>query len=68
MALDLSALQAEIERDETVNGSAIALLSSLAAELEASKNDPAAIQALADKLKSNQDSLAAAVAANTPAA
>ena len=66
--LDLTALQAEIARDEQVNTSAIALLSSLAAELEASKNDPVAIQALVDSLKANQDSLAAAVAQNTPAA
>jgi hypothetical protein len=68
MALDLTALEAEIARDQAVNTSAILLLSSLAAQLEASKNDPAAIQALADSLKANQDALAAAVVANTPAA
>jgi len=68
MALDLSALEAEVARDQTVNASAITLLSSLAAQLEALKNDPAAIQALADSLKASQDALAAAVVANTPAA
>jgi hypothetical protein len=68
MALDLTALEAEIARDQAVNTSAITLLASLAAELEASKNDPVAIQALVDSLKANQDALAAAVAASTPAA
>jgi len=68
MPLDLSALEAEVARDQTVNASAITLLSSLAAQLEALKNDPAAIQALADSLKASQDALAAAVVANTPAA
>ncbi len=66
MALDFSALQAEVTRDESVNSSAITLLGSLAAQIEASKNDPAALQALVDSLKANQDALAAAVAANTP--
>ncbi len=68
MPLDLSALEAEVARDQTVNASAITLLSSLASQLEALKNDPAAIQALADSLKASQDALAAAVVANTPAA
>jgi len=68
MALDLAALQAEIERDQAVNTSAITLLASLAAQLEANINDPAALQVLVDQLKSNQDALAAAVAANTPGA
>lgn len=67
MPLDLSALQAEVERDRTVNESAATLLAGLAAKIEELKGDPVALQALADQLKSNSDSLAAAVAANTPA-
>ena len=66
MALDLTALQAEIERDASVNNSAATLLSRLASELEAAKGDPVAIQALADQLRANSDALATAVAANTP--
>lgn len=65
MPLDLSALEAEVTRDTDVNSSASTLISALAAQFEAVKGDPAAIQALADKLRANNDSLAAAVAANT---
>lgn len=67
MALDLSQLEAEVARDEQVNSSAALLISQLAAEIEASKNDPVALQALVDRLRASQDGLAAAVAANTPA-
>ena len=66
MALDFSALQAEITRDADVNSSAATLLADLAARVEATKGDPAAVQALADSLRANSDTLAAAVAANTP--
>jgi hypothetical protein len=68
MPLDLSELQAQVERDATVNASAITLLSELATRLEAAKGDPVAIQALADALRANQDALAGAVTTNTPAA
>lgn len=67
MALDLSQLEAEVARDEAVNSSAATLIGRLAAEIEASKTDPAALQALADRLRASQDALSAAVAANTPA-
>jgi uncharacterized coiled-coil protein SlyX len=67
MALDLTQLEAEVSRDEAVNSSAATLIGKLAAEIEASKNDPAALQALVDRLRASQDSLAAAVSANTPA-
>jgi hypothetical protein len=68
MALDLTALDAEITRDTDVNSSASTLITQLAAAFEAAKGDPAAVQALVDKLRANNDSLAAAVAANTPGA
>lgn len=73
MAVDLSALQAEVERDRTVDESAKTLLEGLTAKINeliaASGNtvDPAALQALVDSIKSNTDNLAAAVSANTPA-
>lgn len=66
--MDLKALQDEVTRDRDVNQSAVTLITGLAAQLEAAKNDPAAIQALADELRSNSDALAGAVTANTPAA
>lgn len=68
MPLDLSALEAEVTRDETVDSSASTLLKQLFDEVEAHKNDPAAIQALVDRVRASNDALSAAVAANTPAA
>ena len=68
MALDLSALAAEVARDNEVNTSAATLIAGLAAQVEATKGDPAAVQALADALRAQSDALAAAVVANTPAA
>lgn len=67
MPLDITALTAAVERDNTVNQSAITLLDGLAKALEAAKNDPVAIQAIVDQLNAQQDALAAAVVANTPA-
>jgi len=74
MALSLEALEAEVARNTSVDGSAIVLIQGLVAKIEeliaASGNtvDPAALQALVDSLKGSSDGLAAAVAANTPAA
>lgn len=61
------ALRAEVERNTTVDESVKALVTRLADQIAASKDDPAALQALADQLRSSNDSVAAAVAANTPA-
>lgn len=68
MPLDLTALAAEVARDATVDGSASTLILSLADQIAATAGDQAAVNALADTLRANSDSLAAAVAANTPAA
>lgn len=65
---DLTALTAEVARNTTVDQSAITLLQGLAAQIESLKTDPAALQSLADSLRGSSDALAAAVAANTPAA
>jgi len=65
---DLTALTAEVARNTSVDESAIALLTGLAAQIEALKTDPVALQALADTMRGSSDALAAAVAANTPAA
>jgi len=68
MAVDLTALEAEVARNETVDGSASALLKTLFDMVEAAKNDPAAIQAIVDRVRASNDALSAAVAANTPGA
>jgi hypothetical protein len=68
MALDLTALEAEVTRNETVDGSASALLKTLFDAVEAAKNDPVAIQAIVDRVRASNDALAAAVSANTPGA
>ena len=66
--LDLTPLQDAVTQAQTVAQSAIVLIDNLADQVEAAKNDPAAIQAIADTLRANNQALAAAVEANTPAA
>lgn len=68
MATDLSVLQDQITETITIEQSAITLIQGLAAQIESLKEDPAALQALADQLKGSADTLAQAVIANTPAA
>jgi len=67
MAGELEALTAEVERNTTVDQSAITLLNGLAAQITALKNEPAKLQAFADSLKRSSEALADAVVANTPA-
>lgn len=64
---ELDALRAEISRNTSVSQSAVMLLQGVAQKIEASKTDPNAIQQLVDELRTNTDSLAQAVAQNTPA-
>jgi ABC-type transporter Mla subunit MlaD len=68
MSAQLEALQAEVARNASVIDSAMLLIDSLADQIAAVKNDPAALQELADNLKASSDKLAGAVAENTPAA
>lgn len=67
MALDFSALEAEVTRDKDVNDSAALLLKRLFDEVEANKGNPAALQSIVDRVRGNSDGLSAAVTANTPA-
>src|SRR5438876_3869629 len=60
-------LTAEVARDTTVIGAATTLINGFAAQLAKAGTDPAKLKALQDSLKTNTDTLAAAVAANTPA-
>jgi hypothetical protein len=65
---DLTNITTAVANETTVDQSAITLLNSLSAQIASLKNDPVALQALADSLTTNSTALAAAVAANTPAA
>ena len=62
---DLTALEAQVKENTTVEGSAIVLIKGLADQLAAAGTDPAKLAALQSQMKASADALAAAVAANT---
>jgi len=64
----LDDLTAQVAQNTTVIGSALTLIQGLAAQLAAAGTDPVKLAALQASLKQSDDDLAAAVAANTPAA
>lgn len=66
MSAQMDALNASVTRIEGVIPSVVTLLQTLSQELKdaLANNDTAAIQAVADKLNTDADTLAAAVAAN----
>ena len=66
MSAQLDALQAAVTAEDTVIDSAITLLQGLAAEIISLKNDPVALQALADDVTAKTTALSQAVTANTP--
>jgi len=68
MALNLATLTTEISENTSAVGSAVTLIEAIAAELAQNSGNQAAVDALAAQLSDVTDSLAAAVAANTPAA
>lgn len=63
----LEDLRTQVERSNNVMDGAATLLGSLAAKIEELKDDPVALQGLADSLRAETDELATAVTANTPA-
>ena len=67
MSAQLDNLTAQVQRMSTVVQSVLTLVSGLAAQIEAGKDDPAKMQALADELKGDADQLAQDVASNTTA-
>lgn len=67
MADTLAALTAQVQANNDLLGSAVALIQGLAKQIQDNKNNPAALQALVDSLKSKDAELAQAIAANTPA-
>lgn len=68
MSAELDALIAQVERSHQVTVSAVTLISGIADRIAHASDDPAKLTALADDLRASSDALAAAVAANTPAA
>jgi ABC-type transporter Mla subunit MlaD len=65
---NLTALTASVAQNTTVIGSAMTLIQGFSAQLAAAGTDPAALAALQSQLDTSDTALAAAVAANTPAA
>ena len=74
MAIDFSVVKAQMQANTDAVNSAVQLITDIRAKLDAALalGDPSAIQAevqaIADQLKSDDDKLAAAVVAGTPAA
>jgi cell pole-organizing protein PopZ len=59
-------LTVAVQRETSVVSSVTTLISGLAAQIKETSTDPQ-VQALADQINANSDTLANAVAANTPA-
>jgi hypothetical protein len=68
MSAELDRLQQAVTNCTTVGDSAVALIKGLSAQIAASKDDPAALQAIADRLDAEAATWKTAVEANTPAA
>lgn len=64
----LDDLSAQVAANRTISQSALTLINGIADRITAAGVDPAALAALTASLKEDDDKLAAAVAANTPAA
>lgn len=65
---ELDDLAAQVKANSDVEASALLLIQGIAARITAAGVDPVKLASLTASLKSDDDSLAAAVAANTPAA
>lgn len=66
MSAELDTLTAAVQANQDATSSAIQLIHGLADQITALKDDPAALQALADQLKQQDADLLSAVTANTP--
>ncbi len=67
MANEIDLLRAQVAQTTAVESAAVTLIYDLAARLSAIATDPVAVSALAAELRISADTLAAAIAANTPA-
>jgi uncharacterized protein YPO0396 len=68
MSKELDDLTAAVTNEGSVTQSAITLLQGLSAQIAALKDDPAALEALAQQVNQQAQALADAVTANTPTA
>lgn len=68
MSEALNKLTTEVTETKEVMASAVTLITGLADQIRELKDDPAALEGLATSLDDGSKALAAAVAANTPAA
>jgi len=67
MSAQLDQLTADVTANTSAVQSAIVLIQGLKAQLDAAGTDPVALKALSDSLEASTQSLANAVAQNTPA-
>jgi hypothetical protein len=65
MEASLQALEAELNRNTSVDDSAVMAIEKLLAEVETNKNSPQRIQAVVDAWRASTDKVAAAVANTT---
>lgn len=65
ITMTLTELKKQVDANTAVEASAVTLIQGIVAQLAAAKDDPVAIQALADELAASAAPLAAAVVANT---
>jgi hypothetical protein len=63
--LDFTALNAELARDTDLTSSIDTMVDRLLAEIEANKTNPAALQAVVDKFRENNDKTVASVLKGT---
>lgn len=68
MAASIDDVTLAVQKETTVEQSAITLLQQLSGMITAAGTDPVKLQAVLDLVNNNTDALAAAVAANTPGA
>jgi len=65
--MKLEDIEAKVDEETTVIAGVETLMDTLAAEVRATKGDPAKLEALANKIESNKSRLASAVIRNTDA-
>jgi hypothetical protein len=68
MSVELDNLTAQVKANSDTIDSAVTLINGIADRIIAAGVDPVKLTALSDELKAKDDTLAAAVTANTPAA
>lgn len=66
--MEIDDLKTQVEKNTSVEESAVTLINGLAAQLTAAGTDPAKLTALTQQLTASASDLAAAISANTPGA